>query len=316
MSKPLAFDTISVPAGSPGHTYAAYGLTFSSDLELPALRPAPKTQRVDAAIRRLSDRPEAPEEAKRLGSVLWGTPRQLSLRGADFGELFVEDGRAIGYHVAADAPPAHLGLFLEGSGMGALLMQRGFLVLHANAISFGAQAVLCAGHCGAGKSTTAAGLLQRGHPVLADDVSPIDDTTRVIPGTPRIKLWPESARHLGLPYDAGDLISELHPKLNLPLTEGYASRPHAVGCIIVIEPTDTQAVHIERLRGSDALTAVLGQVYRPAFVPIMGLQAAFFQKAMRLAAQVPILRLQRPKQGMSLEAVLDSIEAAARQYAS
>ena len=64
-------------------------------------------------------------------------------------------------------------LFLLGSAMGALLLQRGIWPLHGSAIAGRSGAALFVGVSGSGKSTLVGAFHQRGFQVLADDVCAI-----------------------------------------------------------------------------------------------------------------------------------------------
>src|SRR5690606_97236 len=79
-----------------------------------------------------------------------------------------------GRRITIDRDPAveddDVRLFLLGSVFGAMLHQRGDLVLHGSAIEWEGAAVVFMGFSGVGKSTTASAFRQRGHAVLTDDL--------------------------------------------------------------------------------------------------------------------------------------------------
>jgi hypothetical protein len=89
--------------------------------------------------------------------------------------------------------------YLLGPVLGLLLRLRGVTCLHASAVSFGDYAVAFVGSEGAGKSTTAAALAQRGCAIISDDVvalAEIKDAFCVHPAYPYLCLWPESVETL------------------------------------------------------------------------------------------------------------------------
>ena len=75
-------------------------------------------------------------------------------------------------------------LFLLGTMIGAIMMQRGHLVLHGNSVRIGGSSAVVVGHSGAGKSTLAAEFLSLGLDVLSDDVVPVDAEGRALTGYP------------------------------------------------------------------------------------------------------------------------------------
>jgi hypothetical protein len=102
--------------------------------------------------------------------------------------------------------------YLLGPVLGLLLRLRGITCLHASAVTFGGWSVVFVGSEGAGKSTTAAALARRGHPVLSDDIVALSMRPRaprgpgksgeiapellahVLPAYPHLCLWPDSAQ--------------------------------------------------------------------------------------------------------------------------
>src|SRR6185436_17962029 len=86
-----------------------------------------------------------------------------------------------------------VGFHLVRSVTGAVLQQRGLLPLHASALLLGAGAIALLGPSRAGKSTLAAALARRGHPVLADDVVPVspEPTPTVMGGSSVLQVEDE-----------------------------------------------------------------------------------------------------------------------------
>ena len=70
-------------------------------------------------------------------------------------------------------------------------------MLHGNAVRVDDGCAVVLGRSGAGKSTLSAEFVRRDLDLLADDVVPVDDLLRALPGTPRIKLWADAADRRG-----------------------------------------------------------------------------------------------------------------------
>ncbi len=83
------------------------------------------------------------------------------------GRYWVASGKTVVIEPVENAREADLRVFLLGTVFGVLCHQRRLLPLHASAVRMGMGAVVMAGDCGVGKSTLAAGLLQRGYPLVA-----------------------------------------------------------------------------------------------------------------------------------------------------
>ncbi len=117
--------------------------------------------------------------------------RQL-LHWRDVGTFLILD-REIHVDVAPDIPEDLVRLPLLGPVMALYLHRIGKLVLHASAVGSDTRSVVFLGDKGAGKSTTAAALVARGHSLLTDDVLAIDFPPAgpsIAPGFPEIKLDP------------------------------------------------------------------------------------------------------------------------------
>jgi hypothetical protein len=131
-------------------------------------------------------------------------PGELQLAMAGVGRFRVSAGNRIGWSRWSPAvTDQELRTYLLGSGVGAVLIQRGMLVLHGNALARGGRAIVCLGASGAGKSTLAYALMRQGWRLLADDLVAVTPESMVLPGIPRIKLWNDAAAAFGL--EAGEL---------------------------------------------------------------------------------------------------------------
>jgi hypothetical protein len=87
-----------------------------------------------------------------------------------------------------------------GVVLATVLARQGWYVLHGSSVSVNGRAVAFIGNKYMGKSTLAASLVRRGHPLITDDVVAIrmsDDMVPIIyPGPFGIKLWPEAIEAL------------------------------------------------------------------------------------------------------------------------
>jgi hypothetical protein len=141
--------------------------------------------------------------------------------------------------------------YLLGPVLGILLRYRGIVCLHASSVAVDGRAVAFVGPPGAGKSTTAAALAKRGHPVLADDVTAIrevDGKFYAYPAYPGLWLWPDSVELL---YGAGDD----RPK---PIREGDKARISAnSGLAFEVRPLPLARIYILDFRGcSDEVSTI------------------------------------------------------------
>ncbi|NEO83254.1 MAG: hypothetical protein F6J87_03180 [Spirulina sp. SIO3F2] len=107
--------------------------------------------------------------------------------------------------------------YLLGPVFAFMVRLLGQVCLHASAVCLPQGTVAFLGPAGAGKSTTAAILAQQGYPVLTDDVVVLQEQAgqfNVMPGYPRLRLWPMSTELLyGDPQALPRWVPE-HPTWN------------------------------------------------------------------------------------------------------
>jgi hypothetical protein len=323
--------------------YLIYGLRVESALALAGAGPPVSGGTPDAVVR-----PAAVD----------GRPASLPVRGARFapagggvglawpgvGAFAVRGGAEVLVDAAPGADGGALETCLLGPVLATLLHQRGHLVLHASAVAIGGAAVGFAGESGAGKSTTAAALHARGHPLVTDDLLVLlpggDGEVLAAPGLPRLRLRgdaaalvgpgprgpgaagvaparparPGPAGRPGLPGDGepagprragADGAGDKRP---WPARTVDAGRPLPLGRLYALRPGP--AVAAPALRPPEALLALLRESYCAPLLDRAGREAHFLACA-RVAARVPVHALARPGTLAALGAVADLVEAGA-----
>ncbi len=149
--------------------------------------------------------------------------------------------------------------------MAVLLNQRGALVLHASAVAVDGQAVIFAAESGFGKSTTAAALSRRGHPVLSDDkaalvVDPASQRVMIYPNAPRLKLLPESYRAVGGDEAGAQPVYDGSQKFAFAEAESAnTSEPLPVAAIYILRYGETNTV--EPLSAGEIIVQLSAHAY-------------------------------------------------------
>lgn len=300
-------------AHAPSHPlYTIYGLTLASELPLPELNAADPGATPDVAIRR-GEVPPVWEvtDPLNLRSLIDGTRELMWLKITNTVRMLVQSGQSITYEFEPGGAADAARLFMLGSGMSTLLMQRGFVVVHGNAITApGARsAIVCIGDSGAGKSTAAVGMTRRGFSILADDVCPIDPRGIIPPGMPRAKLWEETARRLAIDTAPLDRVRAGAAKFNLPLGEGYCASPRQVSAFVWLVPGEVDRVEVREVTGIEKFIVLRNNIYRPEYLMVLQLEADYLRQVAQIAEQTRIYKLVRPIAGFDLGPVLDAIAA-------
>lgn len=281
------------------YSYTAYGLDIHSAFSLPELIASAKdTADVFIKTEKFNWSPPA---INNEGTYFHVTSKEAYLFWDNVGTFIVRDGKEIIINPRPDVEQSIIRLPLFGTVMAVLLHQRGFLVLHASAVSLGDSAIAFIGDKGQGKSTMAATLYGLGHNLIADDVVAVDfDSTgspRVVSSFPLMKLWPEAA--IATLGDDPQTLAKIHPqvekrsrsiserfvKASLPLERVY-TLTH--GGVSVIKSLPPQEAIKELIRNS--YMARFGKQF------LQGHEAAWhFHKCIKLANNIPVLNLERPR---------------------
>jgi len=291
--------------------YGAYDLVVQSELELPELPELPMRGDVapsDVQIAFGSLSREQLLGGEFVSRSLWISPHSLWLRIPEVGQFLVSHGREICIDPVPGVDEDSIRLFLLGSAFGAVLFQRGLLVMHGNAIQIGEQCMICVGPSGAGKSTTAAGFMQRGYSVLADDVVPIDADCRALPGFPRIKLWQDAAQQLAVGTDDLRRIRPNLDKYNLPLERAFSLSKLPVRWIYILDPREeATTVTVTPIHGMNRFLPLQENTYRLEYLQGMALEAEHLKLCGVLAGRIHLARITRPKTGFQLDALMDAM---------
>lgn len=183
--------------------------------------------------------------------------------------------------------------WITGSLLAQALVLRGHAVLHASVVATPAGAVAFLGDSGHGKSSLAAHLVQAGYQFVADDhlvLSRNAAAPAALFGPPRLRLVADPA---GAMERARDADGKVYVPVHRP-TERH--RHVQVAAILELGGylAEEAPVYIEPL----AATAALALLMRHRFVQAEvydGATAATLRQLAKVAADVPVYRLHRPR---------------------
>lgn len=287
--------------------YQCYGLRVRSEVPLPELVECEVGGVADVTIQRagLADQPAQDFEELRPGR-LWRGPAAMRLHLAGVAAYEVSDGRRIVVDPDPQADPDEIRLFLLGTCFGALLQQRGLLVLHGNSVRIGDACAVVVGHSGAGKSTLAAEFVRLGYDLLADDVVPVDADLCALPGFPKIKLWADAAARFGL--DVTDLrrVRQQDEKYHVPFERPTLS-PLPVRWVYALEKSEGTALSIEPVAGVAGFGLLWQHSYRPQLLQGFATRAEHLARCSRVQEQVRLARVHRPAATMTPAATAAAI---------
>ena len=202
--------------------------------------------------------------------------------------------------------------FLLGSVLSICLIQRGLLVLHANALEKDGKSIICLGESGSGKSTLACILMQQGWNLLADDLVAINDKDFVLPGVSRIKLWANSLKELDIQTTNLEKVRPSIEKYHIPRQMlKKANKPVKVNTIYLIERDPNNAdekLHIKDIKDQKLRYLLIREhIYKPFLMKILGLESEYFKKLTKFQKMYPVKILKLPNNILKTLKQLDSI---------
>ncbi len=208
--------------------------------------------------------------------------------------------------------------WLVGTVLSLWLELKGVPVLHASSVVIEGKAVAFLATNLAGKSSLAAALMLRGYPLLTDDALALEcgDSHCVgRPGYPRIRLWPDQAKHFLGHFEDLELIHPDASKRNVPIgPDGigvFCDKSMPVGCIYIPRRKEPQekrgSVEILSVSPRDAFIELVRYSFTTRILSKFGLQGERMQSLTQIVLQVPIRRLQYPSGLQFLPQVCETI---------
>ncbi|MEG1148275.1 MAG: hypothetical protein RSD98_06745, partial [Niameybacter sp.] len=104
------------------------------------------------------------------------------------------------------------------------------------------------------------------------------------------------------------IIQEERDKFAVPIGNGFADRPLPIKAIFILSPEACKEVDIEPIRGSYKVTSLLQHISAFNFTEQLGLPRNYFIKCIQVLKQVPVIKLKRPLEGMTVEKQIKMIK--------
>ncbi len=207
-----------------------------------------------------------------------------------------------------------LRFWMPGAVLAYLLQCQGYLVLHGSAVLINNTAIVFSGRSGAGKSTLADAFVQKGYPLITDDLVVIRYNDQgqycIVPGPPQLKLWKDSLCFFQHDMKKMEKIAFKTNKHVLPVDTHcpFTDVPvHAFYEINIDEHVST--AHCEGLNGASALKTVMQNVYRYFMLKPLGKLPFFLHHCTALSQQINVYKLTRNNYFHDLSKLVQCIES-------
>lgn len=302
------------------HYYTAYGLSIASEQSIPGLTSLSECLPADADIVVcLGQFPDWFDErtVRQRTPVfsssgldtdgtplqrIWETPSGHLLVHFSDGLAFLVDraGREIWGRWNDGLPFDAAAQFLRGPMMSFVLGLHGYVCLHASAVVVDGRALVFTGPPGAGKSTTALAFARGGFQALTDDIVAFSQNGhgfKVLPGYPRLSVWPVSAV-IGPSAESMPRVIPGEEKRYVNLDVDGAYHPHAtaLGAVYVLEPRAAASCELatEALAGAEGVVRLLANNCGSERLSREH-RAREFEVLSQVLRQVPVRRLYVPR---------------------
>ncbi|UOR13776.1 phosphoenolpyruvate carboxykinase (ATP) [Halobacillus amylolyticus] len=291
--------------------YKAFGFRVTSELPLPEL-PADemKSDKLEISIEqadltRLWEKKSKPNRHFVIEQDL------CMFKVPNLAIFLIEEGSKITFSPLDNAREDQLRLYILGTCMGAVLVQRKILPLHGSAIAINGKAYAIVGDSGAGKSTLASVFLKKGYPLLSDDVIPVtlseEDIPIVTPAYPQQKLWVESLNEFGMESHHYKPIIDRENKFAIPVLDQFASKRLPLAGVFELVKTNEDGTVIHPIENLHKLHTLFNHTYRNFMIGRSGLMDWHFNTSAKILSQIDLYQLRRPVSHFTAHELTDLI---------
>lgn len=291
--------------------YKAFGYTVSSEIRLSELSLINEETRVDITIT-FSDLTGQWEQLSKNEDDFFVIQENLIMFRMPGTAIFsIENGNEVKVSPLENSQEDHIRLYLLGTCMGAILMQRKILPLHGSAVAINGKVYALVGDSGAGKSTLASAFLKRGYKLLSDDVIPVsfneDNIPVVTPAYPQQKLWIESLQQFGMEADTYRPIVDRETKFAIPVANQFVTETMPLAGVIELVKTEKDDIEIQPINKLQRFHTLFYHTYRNFFISPLGLMEWHFNFTARMLNKIELYQLERPTNRFSANDLTETI---------
>jgi GTPase SAR1 family protein len=290
------------------YRYKAFGLNLNSDIEIPELDigNGEKDVRIQLGIvpNDINDMVEHSDQYQLSRT-------EFTFDIEDVARYHIIDGNQIVVEPYAETDMDRVTVYLLGTAMGVLFIQRNRIAIHGSTVSVGQRAIIITGDCGAGKTSLSSEFRKNGYGFLADDISAISMNQElqlfVHPAFPQQRLCTDTALNMGYDLSTLKLASMEENKYIVKLEEQYIGEKMPLAAIVEICISDTEEVTLEELRGIDKIKHIEKNIYCGPLYDNMGFTNDYYQALLLIAKITAYYKVSRPISGFTVEEQLKKI---------
>lgn len=286
--------------------YICYGITLESPFHCPELPASELDADVVVKWGRIG---AASYDWLNEGACYKAAPSKYLLSVPGLADYLVEDGRSVTIERAPDGDEDWLRLHFYNEVMGALLWQRGNLLLKGCVLERDGKGIAFVGPSPSGKTMTAARLSQQGYRVVADGFFSVagNDASRVMPGYPRLMLWERSLERLNMPAKDLKPVRKGMLRYYWPLEQSFCNEPVKLETVYVHSFCGEPGLSVAKAVGAKKLLTLVDNRYHPELPTPLGVAGATARIAATLAKQTEVKILRYNDTLLSFDAYIEHL---------
>lgn len=302
------------------YDYIAFGLKISSEYKLPELTPSNGiVESTDIVIEQsdLSNLRNEFEELSKSKNKFVIKKDFVLFQIPNIATFLIQEGKSIKISPMFGADMDIIKLYILGTCMGAILMQRRVLPLHGSLVEINGKAYAFIGDSGAGKSTLALAFINKGYNLLSDDLIAVsfsnENLPLVCPAYPQQKLWQESLIEFGMEFSQYHPLVERETKYAVPVYSQFSTQTLPLSGIFELEIGEESEITLTTQEGLQRFNTLYNHTYRNFMVSNLGLMDWHFVATGNVMKKVEMFKIIRPKEGFTANNIVSLIESSIKK---
>lgn len=298
--------------------YLIFGLKVVSDIAIEGAYNTLKFEHADVTVRqekfdkKYMEISDLERTNDKIGAIRHYEENWACVRFKEHGVFMIENGDMIKYQMYPWYDKHFVSQIFLCTCMTVLLIQRNMILLHGSAILYKDKTLVISGDSGAGKSSLANEIMRRGYRQMSDDIVAIGQdkgTLVAYPSFPIRKLCADFVEQHSM--DKSSLIpmnDTEREKYGLILKEEYYGQHAPLGFMIIIHVGDVDNPVLKEITGSEKLKCITQNFFRMDMYEQIPFKPQDMLKAVKIAGEMSIYVLTRPKNKMTVIEQADLIE--------
>lgn len=292
--------------------YRVYGVNIESTIEVPEFEVIDSNSNIDVklsfgvASSEIMDLIIKGHRAKYEKQNMWFCIDDVAI-------FHIYNGDTVTIEPLGDKNNKMIKLYIMGSVMGMILLQRNMVAIHGGGIVIDGKGCIFTGQKGAGKSTITTALRKKGYKFIADDVCSINigEVNSIHHGFGYQKLCEDAMEKLG--YD----LSEYEPfrgdlNVNKYIVEAFdefTKEEVPLEAVFELAVGDVDEVEIEEVLGANKMNKLIENVFRIEILRYAGgIEPVYFKQCLDIVKSTRMYKITRPKDLFTAEEQINLVK--------